>query len=73
MDWSERKAAADCPVVVILPGLTGSSQTEYVKELVLASSKIGIRIAVFNNRGLGGMQLKVSELNVFETTFADFG
>lgn len=62
LDWSEKNASADSPVILCLPGLTGSSQTEYVKELVLASSKMGVRIVVFNNRGLGGLQLKVLKM-----------
>lgn len=60
LDWKEENAAPDSPVIIILPGLTGSSQTEYVKGLTFSASKMGVRVVVFNNRGLGGMKLKTS-------------
>lgn len=63
LDWLEDPAhTADQPIVIILHGLTGSSQSEYVKSFVLAVQEIGARCVVFNNRGLGGVQLKVSPL-----------
>lgn len=47
------------PIVLILPGLTGSSQSEYVKSLVnVATKDIGARCVVFNFRGRGGHQLQ---------------
>lgn len=39
--------------------LLGASQSEYIKCLVAAAGTIGARVAVFNNRGLGGVPLKV--------------
>lgn len=48
------------PTVLILPGLTGSSQSEYVKSFVLAVQESGARCVVFNNRGRGGVQLKTA-------------
>lgn len=50
------------PIVIILPGLTGESQAEYIKFLVMAANHRGIRCCVFNNRGLGGMELKTPRL-----------
>ncbi|KAG5320446.1 ABHD3 Phospholipase, partial [Pseudoatta argentina] len=58
LDWAEKDCSITSPIVVILPGLTGGSQAEYVKCLVSASRKNGIRCVIFNNRGLGGLQLK---------------
>lgn len=60
LDWKDEHAAPDSPIVIILPGLTGCSQTEYVKGLIFTACKMGIRVVVFNNRGLGGMKLKVT-------------
>jgi predicted alpha/beta-fold hydrolase len=47
------------PVVLILPGLTGCSAQFYSRCLVTELAKAGLCCVVFNNRGLGGVQLKV--------------
>ncbi|CAL4122285.1 unnamed protein product, partial [Meganyctiphanes norvegica] len=46
--------------VIILPGLTGCSQSDYVKSFVLAVQATEARCVVFNNRGRGGIQLKTA-------------
>lgn len=56
----EDDCKAESPLILILPGLTGESQAEYIKCLVMAAKNIGVRTVVFNNRGLGGLTLKVS-------------
>lgn len=62
-DEGEEKREGDAKkkrkIVVILPGLTGSSQSEYVKGLVLTLHQEGITCVVFNNRGIGGVRLVV--------------
>lgn len=58
LDWFENDCAADAPVLIILPGLTGDSQVEYIKCLVVQANQGGIKCVVFNNRGLGGVTLK---------------
>lgn len=60
LDWSEHNCDVKSPVILILPGLTGASQSEYIKCLVTAANNFGARVVVFNNRGLGGVTLKVS-------------
>lgn len=60
LDWLENNCNDDSPVIIILPGLTGDAQSEYIKCLVMAANEIGARVVVFNNRGLGGVALKVS-------------
>jgi len=45
-------------IIFLLPGLTSCSQTSYVKSLALACTKVGSRVYVLNNRGLGGVALK---------------
>lgn len=45
--------------ILFLPGLTGDSKCEYVRATSLAIQKSGFRIAVFNYRGIGGLELKV--------------
>lgn len=47
------------PIVLFLPGLTGDSQSEYIKSFVnVARMRLGARCVVFNNRGRGGHTLK---------------
>lgn len=62
LDWMEANCDKDSPLIIILPGLTGESQAEYIKCLVTAANRTGIRTVVFNNRGLGGVELKTPRL-----------
>jgi abhydrolase domain-containing protein 1/3 len=63
LDWAEHNCSSTSPIVIILPGLTGASQAEYVKCLLYAAKNVGIKCVIFNNRGLGGMKLKVRMLH----------
>lgn len=58
LDWAEEGSSTTSPIVIILPGLTGASQAEYIKCLITSAKKVGIRCVIFNNRGLGGVELK---------------
>lgn len=62
LDWAEEGCSPTSPLVIILPGLTGASQAEYIKCLVSAAKKVGVRCMIFNNRGLGGVQLKTPRM-----------
>lgn len=54
-------------IVLVLPGLTGSSQSEYVKGLVLSLTRLTpATCVVLNNRGTGGIKLMVSLINCNE-------
>lgn len=59
LDWAEDNCCSTSPIIIILPGLTGASQADYIKCLVAAAKNVGIKCVIFNNRGLGGVQLKV--------------
>lgn len=60
MDWLHpAKDNENSPVIVVLPGLTGSSSSSYIRGFVLAGQEAGFRIVVFNNRGIG-IELKVN-------------
>ena len=60
LDWlEENNMSPDTPIVILLPGLTGHSQSEYIKSFVNAARASGARCVVFNNRGRGGVALKV--------------
>lgn len=62
LDWMEEGCTNDSPCVILLPGLTGESQAEYVKCLVISAKQSSLRVVVFNNRGLGGIELKTPRL-----------
>lgn len=62
LDWAEEGCSSTSPIVIILPGLTGASQAEYIKCLVSSAKKVGIRCMIFNNRGLGGIELKTPRM-----------
>ncbi|XP_003394689.1 phospholipase ABHD3 [Bombus terrestris] len=62
LDWAEQGCSVTSPIVIILPGLTGASQAEYIKCLVSSAKKVGIRCVIFNNRGLGGVELKTPRM-----------
>lgn len=49
----------DRPVLLILPGITGCSVDNYVQHLVEDGLLEGYRPVVFNQRGNGGVMLKV--------------
>ncbi|XP_033252937.1 phospholipase ABHD3-like isoform X1 [Drosophila miranda] len=62
LDWMDEDCNVNAPCILILPGLTGESQAEYIKCLVFAAKQSGMRVVVFNNRGLGGIELKTPRL-----------
>lgn len=63
LDWLEpRVFFPKSPIVVILPGVLGDSQAEYVKLLALTASSIRVQAVVFNYRGLAGVALKTPRL-----------
>lgn len=58
IDWVDSELLPpETPVILILPGLTGSSRTDYVRGLATTGKKAGFRCVVFNNRGVGGLRL----------------
>lgn len=59
LDWCNTKNPTNPLTVLILPGLTGTSQLGYVLHFVLhVTQKLNCAVVVLNNRGLGGLQLK---------------
>lgn len=67
LDWyegspSEEDSLNPTPVAIIFPGLVGDSQSEYLRYIVPAIHKMGYRVASFNNRGRGGVELKTPRL-----------
>lgn len=63
LDWLEPpNSSQESPIVVILPGLLGDSQAEYVKSLALTIGSMGLKAVVFNYRGLAGVALETARL-----------
>jgi len=60
LDWMRKvDGGAEQPILLILPGITGSSQSEYIKVLVnVACDEAKAKCVVFNFRGRGGLGLK---------------
>lgn len=63
LDWLEPieypKDMVDV-TILFLPGLIGDSKCQYIRAISLAIQKSGFRIVVFNYRGIGGVELKVT-------------
>ncbi|KPJ00369.1 Abhydrolase domain-containing protein 3 [Papilio xuthus] len=64
LDWLEEDdAGAECrAVLLVLPGLTGGAQADYVRCLAAAARRLRAALVVFNNRGLGGLPLTTPRL-----------
>ncbi|CAH0592083.1 unnamed protein product [Chrysodeixis includens] len=64
LDWVVRGAGAGeaRAVLLVLPGLTGSAEADYVRSLAAAAAALQARCVVFNNRGLGGLPLTTPRL-----------
>lgn len=71
IDWFEGAPSAESdyiapeqpkPIAIMFPGLIGDSQSDYLKYIVPAVSKLGYRVVSFNNRGRGGMELKTPRI-----------
>ncbi|ESO99164.1 hypothetical protein LOTGIDRAFT_226275 [Lottia gigantea] len=62
LDWAENDSNQIFnkevrPTILLLPGLTGSSNESYILHMVTNAMNLGYRCVVFNNRGVGGSRL----------------
>ncbi|VDO92899.1 unnamed protein product [Soboliphyme baturini] len=58
LDWSIPENCLDiCPVVIILPGLTGTTHDRYVQSLAKTINDLRYKAVVFNYRGGNGAAL----------------
>jgi predicted alpha/beta-fold hydrolase len=68
VDWVDVGGVAlphDAPIVVVLPTLCGSAETNRSWIRGIAESSTGFRVAVLNRRGHGGLSLRTPKFNVF--------
>ncbi len=71
LDWGsvhalhEEKVSEKTPIVILLPGLTGGSESQYMKAQMNQLRKDGFRPVVFNPKGTGIPQ---KSLNFFDFT-----
>lgn len=67
IDWRYPKSDGlhSLITVIILTGLTGDSQTDYVREIVDELFENGYCSVVFNYRGRGGIKLKVKPIIIY--------
>lgn len=70
IDWlcPKSKGPQSLVTVMILTGLTGDSQAEYVRETVNNLYEKGYCCVVFNYRGRGGIKLKVNKMLLVKYT-----
>ena len=61
LDWVAEPAGTRA-VLLVLPGLTGCADADYVRCLAAAAARLRARCVVFNNRGLGGLPLTTPRL-----------
>ncbi len=57
------------PVLLILTGITGGSEEAYCMHLVMDGIFSGYRPVVLNQRGCGGLPLKVNAYQTFQMVF----
>ncbi|PIK34466.1 putative phospholipase ABHD3 [Apostichopus japonicus] len=63
LDWLDANESSNIssdrrPTVLIMPGLTGSSQESYIKHYADDMQRLGFRSVVMNQRGYGGSKLR---------------
>ncbi|CAH9124948.1 unnamed protein product [Cuscuta epithymum] len=64
LDWvsGDDGLPPDCPVLILLPGLTGGSEDTYVRHMLVRARKKGWRVVVFNSRGCGNSPVTTPQL-----------
>jgi len=56
IDWLQQ-SPVDAPICILIPGLTGSSSSGYIRRAALALHQTGVRVGCFNPRSRGGNDL----------------
>lgn len=72
LDWFPSDLPQNAPIAFFMAGLTGHSQTEYIKSIIPGACRQGCRVAVLNNRGRGGVDLRTAK-TYCAVSFDDMG
>lgn len=60
IDWTIPNEATDkTKILIICPGITGNSGSQYVRFLAIQARDKGFRVGVIQGRGIGGVRLEV--------------
>lgn len=57
LDWLDTEDR-DGPIILLVPGLTGSSRSGFIRRVAKQLYQAGFRVACYNPRGRGGNELK---------------
>lgn len=59
IDWKSPRPKTD-KILLIVPGLSGGSHSEYIRTAVVAASNEGFDVGVIHGRGIAGTPVKVT-------------
>ena len=65
LDWAKVDKCDNPTILLILPGLTGSTTHNYIGHMVMDGVEQNFHPVVFNQRGNGGISMKVGCVVVF--------
>ncbi|GBG33866.1 Monoacylglycerol lipase ABHD2 [Hondaea fermentalgiana] len=58
LDWLDGDRPATAPIILLVPGLTGSSESAFIRRAAKHLTAAGFRVACYNPRGRGGNALE---------------
>ena len=59
IDWTLNSNETQ-KILIVGPGLTGDSSSQYIRHVALKAMELGFRVAVLQGRGIAGNKLTVT-------------